>query len=84
MSDTAQMCIFIRMVFNDITAKEELLTVLLMKEYTRGDDIFQSLKNFEKTLLPVYKLMSITTDGAPAMVGHVNGYADRTMLSQTS
>ena len=46
-SDTAQMCIFIRMVFNDIIAKEELLTVLLMKEYTRGDDIFQSFKNLE-------------------------------------
>ena len=82
--DTAQMCIFIRMVFNDITAKEELLKVLLKKEYTRGDDIFQSFKNFEKTQLPDYKLVSITTDGAPAMDGHVNGCADRTMLSQIS
>ncbi|KAJ8352117.1 hypothetical protein SKAU_G00235930 [Synaphobranchus kaupii] len=54
-SDTAQMCIFIRMVFSDITAKEELLTVLPMKEQTRGEDIFQSFKNFiEKTQLPVY------------------------------
>lgn len=72
--DTAQMCIFICMVFSDITAKEELLTVLPMKEQTRGEDIFQTFKNFiEKTQLPVYKLVSITTDGAPAMVGHVNG-----------
>uniref|UniRef100_A0A669C9P0 HAT C-terminal dimerisation domain-containing protein n=1 Tax=Oreochromis niloticus TaxID=8128 RepID=A0A669C9P0_ORENI len=73
-SDTAQVCIFIRMVFTDITAKEELLTVLPMKEQTRGEDIFQSFKNFiEKTQLPVYKLVSITTDGAPAMVGRLNG-----------
>ena len=72
------------MVFMNITVKEELLTVLLMKEYTRGDDIFQWFKNLEKTLLPVYKLVSITTDGAPAIVGLVNGCADRTMLSQTS
>ncbi|XP_072769214.1 general transcription factor II-I repeat domain-containing protein 2-like [Nerophis lumbriciformis] len=74
-SDTAQMCIFIRMVFSDITTKEELSTLLPMKEQTRGEDIFQSFKNFmEKTQLPVYKLMSITTDGAPAMVGRLNGF----------
>ncbi|XP_061820631.1 general transcription factor II-I repeat domain-containing protein 2-like [Nerophis lumbriciformis] len=74
-SDTAQMCIFIRMVFSDITTKEELLTLLPMKEQTRREDIFQSFKNFvEKTQLPVYKLMSITTDGAPAMVGRLNGF----------
>ncbi|CAI5694542.1 unnamed protein product [Oreochromis niloticus] len=74
-SDTAQVCIFIRMVFTDITAKEELLTVLPMKEQMRGEDIFQSFKNFiEKTQLPVYKLVSITTDGAPAMVGRLNGF----------
>ena len=74
-SDTAQMCIFIRMVFANMTAKEELLTVLHMKEHTRGEDTFQSFKNFiEKTQLPVYKLVSITTDGAPAMIGRVNGF----------
>ena len=74
MSDTAQMGIFIRMVFSDITAKEELLTALPMQEHTRGDGIFQSFKNFiEKTQLPMYKLVSITINGAPAIVGHVNG-----------
>lgn len=74
-SDTAQMCIFIRMVFTDMTAKEELLTVLPMREHTRGEDIFQSCKNFiEKTQLPLCKLVSITTDGAPAMVGRLNGF----------
>lgn len=36
MSDTAQLGIFIRMVFTDTTAKEELLTVLPMKEHTQG------------------------------------------------
>ena len=64
-SDTAQLCIFIRMVFTDMTAKEELLTLLPMKEHTRGEDIFQSFNNFiTKTQLPVHKLVSITTDGA--------------------
>ena len=64
-SDTAQLCIFIRMAFTDMTAKEELLTLLPMKEHTRGEDIFQSFNNFiTKTQLPVHKLVSITTDGA--------------------
>ena len=74
-SDTAQLCIFIRMVFTDMTAKEKLLTILSLKEHTRGENIFKSFKNFiEKTQFPVCKLMSITTDGAPAMVGHSNGF----------
>ncbi|XP_051259245.1 general transcription factor II-I repeat domain-containing protein 2-like [Dicentrarchus labrax] len=74
-SDTAQLCIFIRMVFTDMIAKEELLTVLPMKEHTRGEDIFQSFKNFiKKTQLPVWKLVSITMDGAPAMIGRSNGF----------
>ena len=42
-----------------MTAKEELLTLLPMKEHTRGEDIFQSFNNFiTKTQLPVYKLVS--------------------------
>ncbi|KAL2087224.1 hypothetical protein ACEWY4_018283 [Coilia grayii] len=74
-SDTSQLCIFIRMVFGDMTAKEELLTLLPMKEHAQGEDIFQIFKNFvDKTQLPVYKLVSITTDGAPAMVGRFNEF----------
>ena len=77
-SDTAQMCIFIRMVFTDTTAKEELLTILPMKEHTWGEDIFQYFKNFiEKTQHPVCKLVSITTDGMPAMVGSENGFISK-------
>ena len=60
--------------FSDMTAKEELLTILPLKEHTRGEDIFKSFKNFEKTQFPVCKLMSITTNGAAAMVGHSNGF----------
>lgn len=75
MSDTAQLRIYIRMVFPDMVAKEEMLTVLPMKEHTWGEDIFQSLKNFiEKTQLPVHKLVSITMEGAPARVGRSNGF----------
>ena len=38
--DVAQLCVFIRMVFGDMTAKEELLTILPLKGHTRGSDIF--------------------------------------------
>ena len=73
-TDKAQLCIFIRMV-HDMTAKEELLTVLHMNAHTRGEDIFQIFKTFiDKTKIPVCKLVSITTDGAPAMVGCRNGF----------
>ena len=51
-SDTAQLCVFIWMVFTDMTAKEELLTLLTMKERTRGEDIFQSFKNVRKPPAP--------------------------------
>ncbi|KAL1257368.1 hypothetical protein QQF64_010612 [Cirrhinus molitorella] len=63
------------MVFKDMTTREELLTLLPMKEHTRGKDIFRSFKDFvDKTQLPMSKLVSITTDGAPAMVGRSNGF----------
>lgn len=74
-SEIAELCIFIWMVFADMTAKEELLTILPVKEHSWGEDIYQVFKNFTgKTQLPVCKLTLITTDGAPAMVGHSNGF----------
>ncbi|RXN37666.1 general transcription factor II-I repeat domain-containing 2A-like protein [Labeo rohita] len=73
--DVAQLCVFIRMVFGDMGAKEELLTILPLKGHTRGEDIFQAFMEFvNKTQLPLFKLISITTDGAPAMVGRTNGF----------
>ena len=73
--DIAQLCVFIRMVFENMTAKEELLWMLPLKGHTRGEDTFQAFMNFaNKTKLRLVKLISITTDGAPAMVGSSNGF----------
>ena len=73
--DIAQLCVFIRMVFKDTTVKEELLCILPLKGHTRGEDIFQAFMNYaNETKLPLVKLISITTDGAPAMVGSSNGF----------
>ncbi|KAF0751864.1 zinc finger BED domain-containing protein 5-like [Aphis craccivora] len=68
-TDTAQLCIFIRLVFSNFNSKEELLTIIPMKSTTRGVDIYQAFINFvNKSNLPLYKLVCITTDGAPAMI----------------
>lgn len=45
-SDTAQLLIFIRMVFDDFTVKEELFGMISLKEKTRGIDIFLAFKIF--------------------------------------
>ncbi|XP_067132090.1 general transcription factor II-I repeat domain-containing protein 2A-like [Centruroides vittatus] len=74
-SDTAQLLVFIRMVFKDFTCKEELLGMISLKERTRGVDIFKAFKNLLNDLkVPLFKLVSITTDGAAAMIGRINGF----------
>ncbi|XP_067118586.1 general transcription factor II-I repeat domain-containing protein 2-like [Centruroides vittatus] len=74
-SDTAQLLVSIRMVFKDFTCKEELLGMIFLKERTRGVDIFKAFKNLLNDLkVPLFKLVSITTDGAAAMIVHINGF----------
>lgn len=74
-SSTAQLMVFIRMVFNDFSTKEELLTLIPLRETTRGVDIYNEMKAFfvEKKV-PLEKLVSVTTDGAPAMIGFRAGF----------
>ncbi|KAG7489523.1 general transcription factor II-I repeat domain-containing protein 2-like [Solea senegalensis] len=74
-SSTAQLMVFIRMVFDDFSTKEELLTLLPLKTTTRGVDIYNTVKEFlvEKKV-PLEKLVSVTTDGAPAMIGRHTGF----------
>ena len=46
-----------------------------LEGHTRVEDIFQAFMNYaNKTKLPLVKLISITTDGAPVMVGSSNGF----------
>ena len=48
--------------------------MLPLKGHTRGKDTFQAFMNFaNKTKVPLVQLISITTDGAPAMLGSSNG-----------
>uniref|UniRef100_UPI003AAD8DF6 general transcription factor II-I repeat domain-containing protein 2-like n=1 Tax=Centroberyx gerrardi TaxID=166262 RepID=UPI003AAD8DF6 len=74
-SSTAQLMVFVRMVFHDLSTKEELLTLLPLKTTTRGVDIYDVVKGyFVEKKVPLEKLVSVTTDGAPAMTGRHTGF----------
>lgn len=74
-SDTAQLSVFIRMVFDDFSVKEEFLTLLPLKTTTRGVDTYDAVKNyFVGKKVPLEKLVSMTTDGAPCMTGRRAGF----------
>ena len=69
-TDTAQLIVFVRMAFQDFTTKEDFLTLLHLKDRTRGEDIFKEFKKYvQDNKVPITKLVAITTDGAPAMRG---------------
>ena len=73
--DTAELIVFIRMIFSDFSIKEEFLTILPIKGKTRGADMMATFMSFaEKTNLPFHKLVAMSTDGAPAMIGKNNGF----------
>jgi hypothetical protein len=65
----SQSLVFIRMVFSDGYIKEELLKTTLLRRKTRGEDAFQSFyASLLEIKLPIHKLVSVTTEGAPAMI----------------
>lgn len=75
MIDTAQLSIFIKMCFDDFSVKEEFLKVLSLTGRTRGEDIYKMFKQFvEEEKIPIEKLASITTDGAPSFCGNKKGF----------
>jgi len=74
-TDTPQLLVFIRMVFSDFSVKEALLTNLKLATYTRGRDIYDAIKNMiTEQNIPIQKLVAMTTDGAPAMIGRNVGF----------
>ena len=63
------------MVFSDFSVKEELLGMVSLKVRTTGQDIFNAFYGFVGNInLELFKLVSITTDGAKAMIGCNNGF----------
>ncbi|KAJ3646454.1 hypothetical protein Zmor_024042 [Zophobas morio] len=69
-TDQPQLAIFIRFVFEDASCHEELLDLKVLKDTTRGVDIKEALDDALKVRnVPINKLVSVATDGAPAMTG---------------
>src|SRR6218665_1897661 len=68
-TDTEQLIIWVRFDTED-KFREELLALVPMKNTTKGEDIYKALKDcLIRNDIDMKKLISVTTDGAPAMVG---------------
>lgn len=73
-TDISQLAVFIRMVFSDASIKDEFLSLEPLLSTTRGQDAYDALIELLKRFnVPHEKLVSVTTDGAPSMIGVHNG-----------
>lgn len=76
-TDFSQMSVCVRM-FGGNQFIEDLLALLSLPKQTRGEDVFSTLSEFfEKHKVDVKKMISLTTDGDPAMTERKNGLATR-------
>lgn len=72
--DIPQLAVFIRFVSPYFVVEEELLDLVALQESTPGVDIKNALDSMMKTFdVPLNKLVSIATDGAPAMLDKKTG-----------
>lgn len=73
--DSAQVLYFIHAITDDFQLFEELLALGTLKRRTRGIDIFNNFKEqCHKGGLNFTNLVSVCTDGAPAMMAKNEGY----------
>ena len=76
-TDMSQLCVFSRF-FDGQNFVEEFLTLLPLAKQTRGEDVFSALSDFMRGAgLDATKMVSLTTDGAPAMTGKERGLVAR-------
>ena len=69
-----QLAIFAWFISNNCLLKEEPLNIVPLKEKICGIDVKKAMMGtIAKANLPTAKLTAIITDGAPAMIGFVNG-----------
>jgi hypothetical protein len=82
LTDIAQLSIFIRYVTEDFDIRTEFLDLIGMKDTTTGEDVFDAITNksngvVKKFELDISKLVSLSTDGAPSMIGKTKGAVAR-------
>lgn len=73
LSDTSQLLIFARMVFENFTTHEEMLSCVPLHRTTKGIDIFRAVEQKIIEFGNINKLSGVCTDGAASMVGKFNG-----------
>ena len=75
--DKPQMAIFVQFISTDCLIQEELLDIVPLKGRIRGIDVKEAIMAaIDKANSPIAKLAAIITDGAPAMIGSVNGLVE--------
>lgn len=68
--DISQCAIFVRLIDNNFEITEDLLHLAQLKGQTRGEDIYNEVLDTLNTFkVPLKKIYSLSTDGAPAMSG---------------
>ena len=73
--DSAQLAIFIRVIDINFNITEEMLDLCHMMGTTSGMDIFDHANlSLENLSVDRNKIISIKTDGAPALTGKNNGF----------
>ena len=74
--DTAQLAVFIRGVTADLNVCEEFHQSITLRGTTTGKDIFDAmLRCVGQYSLDFSRLVCVTSDGAPAMIGQKKGAA---------
>ncbi len=77
--DNAQLLVYVRFFHKEKKEIcEDLLGVMPLETHTRGEDIYEAIKEMLiKRRIDLKQVVSVTTDGAPAMVGRERGAVTR-------
>ncbi|KAM3842708.1 zinc finger BED domain-containing protein 5-like, partial [Diretmus argenteus] len=78
-TDKAQLCVFVR-YFSKVKGKfcEDLLGLTTLNTHTRGEDIYAAIMQMlNERGIDIKTVVSIATDGAPAMIGKEKGAVQR-------
>lgn len=78
-TDNAQLLVYVRFCNKDKKEIcEDLLGVTPLETHTRGEDIYAAIKEMlRKRGIDLKQVVSVTTDGAPAMMGKERGAVSR-------
>ncbi|XP_067947200.1 zinc finger BED domain-containing protein 5-like [Watersipora subatra] len=75
-NDVAQLSVFVRYYLNN-KFSEDLAAVIPLTERTTGENIYQTFMAYmDSHKVSMHKIISVTTDGPPAMAGVYSGFVN--------